>query len=447
MFKKVLVANRGEIAVRAINTLKEMGIQTVSIYSKADKKSYFVSLADESFCVGMEKAEESYLNIQNIISVALLSGCDAIYPGYGFLAENSDFAEICENVGIKFIGPSADVMRKVGNKLEALKYVRKLSIPVIPGSLINIDSLQICKKIAKKVGFPLMLKASSGGGGKGIRLVNDEKSLAKSYQVVKLETQSSFSNSNIYVEKLIKPARHIEVQFIKDNYGKYIIFPERDCSLQRNHQKCIEETPCKFISSYTRNKVKRYTQKIIENLDYENTGTVEYLIDSKQNIYFMEINARIQVEHGITEELTGINLIKLQIQVGEGEKILVSQSDILAKKSVIECRINAEVPNEHFKPVNGVIKGLNLPTQGPGIRIDHCLRIGEVIPIFYDNMLAKIIVNELSRSAAIKKMNRILNQFYITGVPTNREYLLKLLNDSDFINGNYDTDFLNSREK
>lgn len=447
MFKKVLVANRGEIAVRAINTLREMGIQTVSIYSTMDKQSYFVKLADESFCVGNARAEESYLNIQNILSVALLSKCDAIYPGYGFLSENADFAEICEKVGIKFIGPSANAMRKVGNKLKALEFVRGLSIPIIPGSLRDIKNLQICQESAKEIGFPLMLKASSGGGGKGIRLVNTKEDLENSYQLAKAEAESSFGNAKIYIEKVIEPAKHIEVQFIKDIHGKYIVFPERDCSMQRKHQKCIEETPCEYISSATRNKIMRYTRKIIENLNYENTGTVEFLVDSKQNVYFMEINARIQVEHGITEELTGVDLVKLQIQVSEGEEILLSQSELQTKKNVMECRINAEIPEENFKPVNGIIKSISLPTQGPGVRIDHCLIVGERIPIFYDNMLAKLIVCGSSRKAAIKKMQRVLSQFCVTGVSNNRTYLLDLLNKPAFIKGSYDTNLLNSKLK
>ncbi len=438
---KLLIANRGEIAVRIIRACKEMNIKTVAVYSTADKESLHTKLADEAICIGEAPSQKSYLNIQNIIEAANITGSDSIHPGYGFLSENSKFAQICEESNIKFIGPKAEVIDMLGNKSNAKELMKKFGIPVIPGSNGSVDTIESAKEISKKIGYPIMLKASSGGGGKGIRVCYNESELEKNYTLVKQEAKISFNDDEIYIEKFIENPRHIEVQILADEFGNIIHLGERDCTIQRNHQKVIEETPSQVIDDRLRNKIGDTAIKVAKVAGYTSLGTVEFLVDKNKNFYFMEMNTRVQVEHPITEIRTNIDLVKEQIRVAAGEKLKIKQKDVKFQNWVIECRVNAENPYKNFRPCPGKITGLNLP-GGNGVRIDTGIYEGYTIPSYYDSMIAKLIVYGNTRNEAIAKVKRALEEFVVEGVDTNIDFIFEIIKNPDFIRGNYDTSFL-----
>ncbi len=438
---KILIANRGEIAVRIIRACKEMNIKTVAVYSEVDKDSMHTRLADEAICIGPAKSTKSYLNIKSILEAANITGADSIHPGFGFLAENSSFAKMCEESNIKFIGPSYKVIDLMGNKANSKEMMRKAGIPVIPGSDGSVKSYDDCLKISEKIGFPVMLKASSGGGGKGIRIVETKEELEDNYNLVKQEAKESFSDDEIYIEKYIKNPRHIEVQILADEYGNVVYLGERDCTIQRRHQKVLEEAPSNIIDVKLRTKLGETAVKAVKVSGYTNAGTIEFLVDENKNFYFMEMNTRIQVEHPVTEENTGIDLIKEQIRIAAGEKLRYKQNKIEITGHSIECRINAENPSKNFRPSPGKITGLNLP-GGNGIRVDTAIYDGYVIPPDYDSMIAKIIAHGANRNEAIAKMKRALEELVIEGVDTNVDFLLSILKNLSFIRGNYDTSFI-----
>jgi len=443
---KILIANRGEIAVRIIRACKEMNIKTVAVYSTADKDSLHTKLADEAICIGDAPSQKSYLNIQNIIEAANITGSDSIHPGYGFLSENAKFAKICEESNIKFIGPKSEVIDALGNKSHSKELMKKCGIPVIPGSDGSIKSLEEAKKISKKIGYPVMLKASSGGGGKGIRVVFEEKDLEKNYILVKQEAKKSFNDDEIYLEKYIENPRHVEIQILADEYGNVIHLGERDCTIQRNHQKIIEETPSPVIDEKLRSKMGETAIKVAKAAKYSSLGTVEFLVDKNKDYYFMEMNTRVQVEHPITELRTNIDLIKEQIRVAAKEELKIKQKEVNFQNYVIECRINAEDPYKNFRPCPGKITGLNLP-GGNGIRIDTGIYEGYTIPSYYDSMIAKLIVYGTSRNEAIAKLKRALEEFVIEGVTTNIDFVFEIIKNPDFIRGNYDTSFIENNFK
>ena len=443
---KILIANRGEIAVRIIRACKEMNIKTVAVYSTADKESLHTKLADEAVCIGEAPSKNSYLNIQNIIEAANITGSDSIHPGYGFLSESAKFAKICEESNIKFIGPKSSVIDALGNKSNSKELMRKYGVPVIPGSDGSVKSLEEAKKISKKIGYPVMLKASSGGGGKGIRVVLKEDEMEKNYMLVKQEARNSFNDDEIYLEKFIENPRHIEVQILADEFGNVIHLGERDCTVQRNHQKILEETPSTIIDEKLRNKMGEAAIKVAKAAGYTSVGTVEFLVDKDKNFYFMEMNTRIQVEHPITELRTNIDLIKEQIRIAANEKLKFKQKDVKFLNHVIECRINAENPYKNFMPCPGKITGLNLP-GGNGIRIDTGIYEGYTIPSYYDSMIAKLIVYGNSRNEAIAKLKRALEELVIEGVTTNTDFIFEIIKNPDFIRGNYDTSFIEKNFK
>lgn len=438
---KILVANRGEIAVRIIRACKEMNIKTVAVYSEADKDAMHTRLADEAICIGPAHSIKSYLNMKNIIEAAHITGADSIHPGFGFLSENSRFAKICEESNIKFIGPKAEVIDLLGNKSNAKEMMQKAGVPVIEGSNGSIDSLEDAKKIAKKIGYPVMLKASAGGGGKGIRIINNAEELAENFNVVKQEAKISFDNDEIYLEKFVQNPRHVEIQILADEKGNVIHLGERDCSIQRKHQKMIEETPSTIVSDELRNKMGEAAVKAAQIAGYSSCGTVEFLVDNNKNFYFMEMNTRIQVEHPITEMRTGVDIVKEQIRIAAGETLKIKQEDVIFKGHVIECRINAENPKKNFMPCPGKINGINFP-GGNGVRIDSSIYEGYTVPPYYDSMLAKIITHGASRNEAIAKMKRCLEELVIDGVDTNQDFLYELITNPDFIRGNFDTSFV-----
>lgn len=438
---KILIANRGEIAVRIIRACKEMNIKTVAIYSEADKDALHTRLADEAVCIGPAPSNKSYLNIKNIIEAAYITGSDSIHPGFGFLSENSQFARICKESNIKFIGPTSEVIDMLGNKSNSKKMMKKAGVPVIPGSNGSIKGLKDAIEIAEKIGYPIMLKAAAGGGGKGIRIVNNSDELENAYNIVKQEAKISFNDDEIYIEKFVKNPRHVEIQILADEHGNVVHLGERDCSIQRKHQKVIEETPSTAIDEKLRNKMGEAAVKAAKAAGYTSCGTVEFLVDSDKNFYFMEMNTRIQVEHPITEMRTGIDIVKEQIKIAAGEKLKFKQKDINFKGHSIECRINAENPSKNFMPCPGKITGLNLP-GGNGVRIDSSIYDGYTIPPYYDSMLAKIIVFGNTRNEAISKMKRALEELVIDGVETNRDFLFEIIKNPDFIRGNFDTSFI-----
>ena len=438
---KILIANRGEIAVRIIRACKEMNIKTVAVYSTADKDSLHTKLADEAVCIGEAPSQKSYLNIQNIIEAANITGSDSIHPGYGFLSENAKFAKICEESNIKFIGPTSEVIDALGNKSHSKELMKKNGIPVIPGSDGSVESIEYAKKIAQKIGYPVILKASSGGGGKGIRVAFNENELERGFTLVKQEAKISFNDDEIYLEKYIENPRHIEIQIMADEFGNVIHLGERDCTIQRNHQKIIEETPSQIIDDKLRNKMGEVAVKVAKVANYTSLGTVEFLVDKNKNFYFMEMNTRVQVEHPITEIRTNIDLIKEQIRIAAKEKLKIKQKDVNFQNCVIECRINAENPYKNFMPCPGKIEGLNLP-GGNGIRIDTGIYEGYTIPSYYDSMIAKLIVSGTNRNEAIAKLKRALEEFVIEGVTTNIDFIFEIIRNPDFIRGNYDTSFI-----
>ena len=438
---KILIANRGEIAVRIIRACKEMNIKTVAVYSTADKDALHTKLADESICIGPANSKQSYLNIKNIIEAANITKADSIHPGFGFLSENSNFAKICEESNIKFIGPKSNVIELLGNKANSKELMKKEGVPVIPGSDGPVKDLKDAILICEKIGYPVLLKASSGGGGKGIRLCNSFEDLETNYNLVKQEAKNAFNDDEIYIEKFIKNPRHIEIQILADEYGNIVHLGERDCSIQRNHQKIIEETPSTIVDEKLRNKMGNIAIKAARAAGYTSCGTIEFLVDSDKNFYFMEMNTRIQVEHPITEERTGIDIVKEQIKIAAGETLKLKQKDVEFRGYSMECRINAENPSKNFMPCPGTITGLNLP-GGNGVRIDTAIYEGYTIPPTYDSMIAKIITHGDSRNEAISKMKRALEETVIEGVDTNIDFLFKIIKNSNFIRGNFDTSFI-----
>ncbi len=441
---KILIANRGEIAVRIIRACKEMNIKTVAVYSDIDKDALHTRLADEAICIGPAVASKSYLNIKNIIEAAYITGSDSIHPGFGFLSENAEFAKICEESNIKFIGPSSKAINLLGNKSNSKEIMKQAGIPVIPGSEGSIKGLHDAIKIAEQIGYPVMLKAAAGGGGKGIRIANNSSELETNYNLVKQEAKNAFNDDEIYIEKFIKEPRHVEIQILADEHGNIVHLGERDCSIQRKNQKVIEETPSTIINEKLRNKMGNAAIKAAKAANYTSCGTVEFLVDEDKNFYFMEMNTRIQVEHPITEMRTGIDLIKEQIRIAAGEELKFKQKEIEFKGHSIECRINAENSIKNFMPCPGKIKEINLP-GGNGIRVDTAIYNGYTIPPNYDSMLAKIITYGVTRNEAIAKMKRALQELVIDGIETNIDFLLDIIRNPDFIRGNFNTSFIEDK--
>lgn len=442
MFKKILIANRGEIALRVIRAARELGIDTVAVYSQADVNSLHVQLADEAYCIGPARPANSYLNIPAIISTALLSRADAIHPGYGFLAENSSFAEMCESHGIKFIGPTSKNISLMGDKATAKKIMQKADALVIPGSNGLLDDPKRAIEIANKLGYPVIVKATAGGGGRGMRIAYDEDVLLASLGQASQEANNAFGNPGIYLEKYITKIRHIEIQVLSDEYGNVIHLGERDCTVQRRYQKLIEESPSVHVNENLREKMGSVAISVAKAIDYRNIGTVEFILDlDTNNFYFMEMNTRIQVEHPVTEMLTNIDLIKAQIRIASGEKLWIKQGDVNFKGHAIEFRINAEDPDKDFVPSPGKIDGYIAP-GGPGVRVDSHCYTGYEIPPYYDSMIAKLIVWDLSRLQAINRAKRALDEFAITGIQTTIPFHLKVLEHPKFLSGNFSADFV-----
>ena len=439
MFNKILIANRGEIALRVIRTCEEMNIRTVAVYSTADKESLHVRFADEAVCIGPAASSDSYLNIPNIIAAAEITNSDAIHPGYGFLAENANFSKICAENDIKFIGASPEMINGMGDKAAAKETMKIAGVPTIPGSQGIIENFDECKKIAKKIGYPIMLKATAGGGGKGMRLVWKEKDLKNAWESAKTESKAAFANDSMYMEKFIEDPRHIEIQIIGDKTGKACHLSERDCSIQRRHQKLAEETPSPFMTEKLREEMGAAAIKAAEAVKYEGVGTVEFLVDKHRKFYFMEMNTRIQVEHPVTEEVVDFDLIKEQIKVAAGIKI--SGRNYLPQLHAIECRINAEDPENDFRPSPGMITNFHAP-GGHGIRIDTHVYANYMIPPFYDSMIAKLITVAQTREEAILKMSRALDEFVIEGIKTTIPFHQKLMKDENFQKGKYTTKFM-----
>ena len=443
MFKKILIANRGEIALRIIRTCKEMGIKTVAVYSKADAESLHVRFADEAVCIGPAASAESYLKIPNIIAAAEITNADAIHPGYGFLAENSNFSKICDENGIKFIGASPKMIDGMGDKASAKETMKKAGVPTIPGSKGLIKDFSECEKLAMEIGYPVMLKATAGGGGKGMRLVLEKENLKDSWDSARQESKAAFGNDGMYMEKFIEDPRHIEIQIIGDYKGKAAHLSERDCSIQRRHQKLAEETPSPFMTNKLRKEMGEAAIKAAEAVKYEGVGTVEFLVDKHRDFYFMEMNTRIQVEHPITEEVVDFDLIREQIKVAAG--IEISGKNYMPQLHAIECRINAEDPYNGFRPCPGMITAFHAP-GGHGIRIDTHVYANYMIPPYYDSMIAKVITVAQTREEAISKMERALDEFIIEGIKTTIPFHQQLMKNEDFRNGNYTTKFMETFE-
>ncbi|NML20978.1 acetyl-CoA carboxylase biotin carboxylase subunit [Pseudoflavitalea sp. G-6-1-2] len=439
MFKKILIANRGEIALRVIRTCREMGIKTVAVYSTADKDSLHVRFADEAVCIGRPAGADSYLNIAHIMAAAEITNADAIHPGYGFLAENARFAEICGEHNIKFIGPTPDQIRSMGDKITAKETMIRAGVPVVPGGGGLLQSLEEAKSLALEIGYPIILKATAGGGGKGMRVVWKEEDMESNYDTAKIEAGAAFKNDGIYMEKFVEEPRHIEIQIAGDRYGKVCHLSERDCSIQRRHQKLVEESPSPFMTEELRQRMGEAAIKAASAIGYESVGTIEFLVDKHRNFYFMEMNTRIQVEHCVTEEVTNFDLIKEQIKIAMGEAI--SGKNYEPQMHAIECRINAEDPYNDFRPSPGRITTLHQP-GGHGIRIDSHVYAGYVIPPYYDSMIAKIIAVARTREEAINTMSRALSEYVIEGVKTTIPFHQQLMKNEDFIKGNFNTKFL-----
>lgn len=441
MFDKILIANRGEIAVRIIRACREMGIRTVAVYSEADKDALHTQLADEAVCIGKAPSADSYLNMERILSATIASKAQAIHPGFGFLSENSKFVKMCEKCQVTFIGPGAEVIARMGNKSEAKNTMRKAGVPVIPGTKEPVYTLAQAQEAVKKIGFPVMIKASAGGGGKGMRVARNAEEFPKLFETAQQETVRAFSDDTMYLERFVKNPRHVEVQILADKYGNVIHLGERDCSIQRRHQKMLEESPCSAICDELRNRMGETAVLAAKAAGYESAGTIEFLLDDSGDFYFMEMNTRIQVEHPVTELVSGVDLIKEQIRIAAGEALQVRQEDIRLCGHAIECRINAEDPQRHFMPSPGTITGLHLP-GGNGVRVDTAVYNEYTIPPNYDSMIAKIIVHDKDRDSAIRKMISALGEVAIEGVKTNVDFLYELLNQSDFQDGNITTDFI-----
>ena len=446
MINKVLIAKRGGIAVRIIRACREMGIETVAVYSEADVSALHVQLADEAICIGPAASRDSYLNMENIISATINSGADAIHPGFGFLSENAKFAEMCRQCQITFIGPSPELIHRMGNKSEARKTMMEAGVPVVPGTKEPVYEAETGRKIADDMGYPVMIKASSGGGGKGMRISRNSQDFEENFRMAQLESVSSFGDNTMYIEKYIEAPRHIEFQILGDSYGNVIHLGERDCSIQRRHQKVLEESPSPAMSEELRRKMGETAVKAAKAVSYESAGTIEFLLDKDQNFYFMEMNTRIQVEHPVTEAVTNVDLIKSQIRIASGEALNIRQEDVVFKGHAIECRINAEDPEHNFRPSPGTIKLLHIP-GGKGIRVDTAVYAGYTIPPYYDSMMAKVIVLGKSRNEAIKKMKSALSEFIATGVVTNVDFQMEIMNDPKFQSGDFSTDFIEQMEE
>jgi len=445
MFRKILIANRGEIAVRIIRACKELGIATVAVYSEADKDALHVKLADEAVCIGKAKSADSYLNIENIISATVLTGAQAIHPGFGFLSENSKFARLCEDCKIKFIGPSADVIDLMGNKSKARETMIKAGVPVVPGSDGDVTDAEEALKIADKIGFPIMIKAAAGGGGKGMRAAFERSEFISLFDTAKAEAKACFNDDRMYLERLVVEPRHIEFQIMADSYRNVIHLGERDCSIQRRNQKVLEETPSPIMTEELREKMGKSAVAAAKACGYVNAGTIEFLVDKNGNYYFMEMNTRIQVEHPITEAVTGVDLVKQQLLIAQGEKLSYKQEDITLRGHAIECRINAENPKLNFRPSPGVIRSLHIP-GGMGIRVDSAVYQGYEITPYYDSMIGKLIVYANNREEAIAKMKWALSEFIVDGVSTNIDFQLGLIRCEGFEKGDYDNGYLGRNE-
>jgi acetyl-CoA carboxylase biotin carboxylase subunit len=441
MFKKILIANRGEIALRIIRTCREMGIKTVAVYSTADKDSLHVKFADEAVCIGGPKSAESYLNIPHIMAACEITNADAVHPGYGFLAENAKFAQICADHGIKFIGPTPEMINKMGDKITAKETMIKAGVPVVPGGEGLLESVEAAKKLAKEIVYPVIIKATAGGGGKGMRVVWSEAEIEKAYNDAKMEAAASFKNDGLYMEKFVEEPRHIEIQVAGDQFGNVCHLSERDCSIQRRHQKLVEESPSPFMTPELRQRMGEAAIKAAAAINYESVGTIEFLVDKHRNFYFMEMNTRIQVEHCVTEEVVSYDLIKEQIKIAAGEKI--SGKNYEPQLHAIECRINAEDPYNDFRPSPGKITVLHTP-GGHGVRVDSHVYAGYVIPPYYDSMIGKLITVAQTREEAINTMYRALSEYVIEGVKTTIPFHLQLMQNEDFRKGNFTTKFLES---
>ena len=439
MFKKILIANRGEIALRIIRTCREMGIKTVAVYSTADKDSLHVKFADEAVCIGGPKSAESYLNIPHIMAACEITNADAVHPGYGFLAENAKFAQICADHGIKFIGPTPDMINKMGDKITAKETMIKAGVPVVPGGEGLLESVDAAKKLAKEIVYPVIIKATAGGGGKGMRVVWNESEIEKAFNDAKMEAAASFKNDGLYMEKFVEEPRHIEIQVAGDQFGNVCHLSERDCSIQRRHQKLVEESPSPFMTPELRQRMGEAAIKAASAINYESVGTIEFLVDKHRNFYFMEMNTRIQVEHCVTEEVVSYDLIKEQIKIAAGEKI--SGKNYEPQLHAIECRINAEDPYNDFRPSPGKITVLHTP-GGHGVRVDSHVYAGYVIPPYYDSMIGKLITVAQTREEAINTMYRALSEYVIEGVHTTIPFHLQLMQNEDFRKGNFTTKFL-----
>jgi acetyl-CoA carboxylase biotin carboxylase subunit len=443
MIKKLLIANRGEIALRIIRAAKELGIRTVAVYSEADRASLHVRFADEAVCIGPAQGKLSYLNIPSIIAAADVTGADAIHPGYGFLAENATFAEICHDCGITFVGPSPDAIVRMGNKSIAKDTMRAAGVPVVPGSDGIVPTIEDARRVAAEVGYPVMIKAVAGGGGKGMRYVEKADELDRAYATARGEAEASFGNGDIYIEKFIEEPRHIEIQVFADSHGNVVHLNERECSIQRRHQKLIEEAPSPIMTPELRKAMGDASVKGAASVGYVGAGTIEFLVDKHRNFYFMEMNTRIQVEHPVTEQSSAVDLIREQLLVASGERLTLEQRDPIMHS--IECRINAEDPYHDFRPSPGVIQSLNFP-GGPGVRVDSHIYQGYVIPPYYDSMVAKLITFAPTRDGAIAKMRRALDEFIIEGIQTTIPFHRKMMDNPDFIAGTFDTKYLDTHD-
>lgn len=444
MFNKILIANRGEIAIRIMRACRELGIKTVAVYSEADKSALHAQIADEAVCIGPAASKDSYLNTKAIIAACEITHAEAIHPGFGFLSENADFARLCEKCGIAFIGPTGDVMDAMGDKASAKQTMKNAGVPVIPGSDGVVPSLERAYEVCHEIGYPVMLKASAGGGGRGIRLVNSENELESNYLTASKEALDFFGNGDIYIEKFLVNPRHIEFQLLADNYGNVVHLGERDCSLQRRNQKVLEESPSPIMTEELRERMGNAAVSAAKACGYRNAGTIEFLVDKDKNFYFMEMNTRIQVEHPVTEFVTGVDLVKAQIRIAAGERLWFSQKDVKVTGHAIECRINAEDPIHGFRPCPGTITSLHSP-GGFNVRIDSAVYSGYTIPPYYDSMIAKLIVKGADREEAIAKMRVALAEFIIGGVETNIDFQLRLLRDENFIGGEFDNGYLNRK--
>ncbi len=445
MFSKILIANRGEIAVRIIRACREMGISTVAVYSQADKNALHVSMADESYCIGGAQVADSYLNMAAILEVAVVSGAQAIHPGYGLLSENAKFVSLCEQCNIEFIGPSSMMIERLGDKDEARKTMRNAGVPVTPGSDV-IDDIDEARAKALEIGFPLLVKARSGGGGRGIRRVDKIEEFANAFLSAKAEAQSAFGDGAVYMERFLTPVKHIEMQLLCDKYGNVVCLGERECSVQRKNQKLIEESPSPAITPDIRKKMMEAAVKAAKAVNYENAGTVEFLLDKDKNFYFMEMNTRLQVEHPVTEMVTGLDIVQWQIRIASGSKLTVTQDKVFMHGNAIECRINAEDPDNDFRPGCGKIEFIHVP-GGPCVRFDTAIYQDYTVPPYYDSMIGKLIVQARSRELAIRKMKMALSELTINGIKHNRDLHIDILSDNAFVSGTYTTNFMAERQK